>query len=93
MNERVDQPARLAVALLYDEKSAPRVTAKGKGHLADEIIRLARESNIPIKEEPEIVQLLAQVDLGREIPPALYVAIAEVIAFAYMLKGKLPTRR
>ncbi len=83
---------RLAVALVYDDTTAaPRVTAKGKGYIADEILRLAKENKIPIREEPELVNLLAQLKLDQEIPPALYVAVAEVIAFAFMLRKKLPT--
>lgn len=77
----------IAIALNYDEKTAPRVTAKGKGLVAEQILALAEEHDIPIKEQPELVQLLANVELGDQIPENLYVAVAEVIAFAYMLKG------
>lgn len=79
-----------AVALYYDEHSAPRVTAKGLGELAEQIIELAEEYDIPVREEPELVQLLSHVELGDEIPEALYIAIAEILSFAYMLKGKVP---
>ena len=80
--------ADIAIALNYDETSAPRVTAKGRGLVAEEILKLAAENDIPIKEEPEIIELLATVELGDQIPEALYVAVAEVIAFAYSLKGQ-----
>ncbi len=80
--------ADIAIALDYDESSAPRVTAKGRGLVAEEILKLAAENNIPIREEPEIIELLATVELGDQIPETLYVAVAEVIAFAYSLKGK-----
>ena len=79
----------IAIALNYDEQSAPRVTAKGKGLVAEQILELANAHDIPIKEQPELVQLLATVELGDQIPENLYVAVAEVIAFAYMLKGKV----
>ncbi len=79
--------ADIAIALNYDETSAPRVTAKGRGLVAEEILKLAAENDIPIKEEPEIIELLATVELGDQIPEALYVAVAEVIAFAYSLKN------
>ena len=79
-----------AVALEYDGISAPVVSAKGSGYIADEIIELAKKHDIPIQEKPELVQFLAQVDLGDEIPAELYVAVAEVIAFAYMIKNKRP---
>ncbi len=78
----------LAVALEYDGKSAPRVTAKGRGAVAERIMALAREHDVPVQERPELVQLLSRINLGEEIPEALYIAVAEVIAFAYMLKGK-----
>lgn len=79
-----------AVALEYDGRSAPRVTAKGRGLVAEEILRLAREHEVPIKEEPELTQLLAQVELGDEVPRELYLAVAQVIAFAYQVSGREP---
>lgn len=85
----MSKTSNIAIALNYDERSAPRVMAKGNGLIADEILRLAEENNIPINEQPELVQLLATVELGDQIPENLYVAVAEVIAFAYMLKGKV----
>ncbi len=86
-----DKPDRsIAVALRYDGTSAPKVTAKGKGYVADEIIRLAKQHDIPLQDKPELVQILSKVDIGEEIPEALYRAVAEVIAFAYMIKGTRP---
>lgn len=89
MNSDNDKP-RKAVALFYDGDTAPRLTAKGKEELAEKIIAIAREHNVPIREEPELVSLLSRLELGEEIPKELYVAVAELIAFAYMLKGKMP---
>lgn len=80
----------LAVALKYDGENAPKVTAKGTHELADKIIELAKEHNVPLTENKELVTLLSTLELGDEIPEMLYLAIAEVIAFAYMLKGKVP---
>lgn len=80
----------VAVALHYDGESAPKVSAKGYGELAKQIIALAREHNIPMQENAELVQLLAKLELGDEIPEALYITIAEIIAFAYYLQGKQP---
>ncbi len=90
MTKQVIQFPKSAVALHYDQISAPRVTAKGTDELADEIIALAKEHDIPIREQPELVQLLANVELGDEIPESLYLAVAEIISFVYMLKGKVP---
>ncbi len=57
---------------------------------ADQIIALAKKHNIPIDENPALVNILSQLQLGNEIPEALFIAIAEVIAFAYLLTGKQP---
>ena len=80
----------LAVALSYDEESAPKVTAKGSNELAEQIIALAKKHNVPLSENKELVTLLSTLELGEEIPEVLYLAVAEIIAFAYMLKGKAP---
>lgn len=84
-----DKP-KSAVALRYDGSGAPRITAKGKGVVADEIIALAKESEVPLREDPQLSALLSMLELGDEIPRELYVAVAEVLAFAYMLTGKFP---
>ena len=90
-NDRKPQsPEDEAVALHYSGKGAPRVTAKGKGELAEQIIALAKENDVPIQEDEHLVGLLAQIELGDEIPELLYVAVAEVLAFAYWLSGKVP---
>lgn len=83
----------LAVALKYDGVGAPRVTAKGAGDIAAQIVALAMEHNIPMQENALLAQTLAQLELNEEIPPALYLAVAEIIAFAYYLSGKVPDRR
>lgn len=80
------------VALTYDGFSAPVLSAKGIDEIAAEILAIAKEHNIPIREEPELTELLSELQLNQEIPRELYVAVAEVIAFAYMLKGKVPNQ-
>jgi len=89
MSER-KPPAPLAVALQYDGETAPRVTAKGRDKLAQQIIDLARQHGVPLQENEPLASLLARVELGDEIPEALYLAVAQVIAFAYHLSGKSP---
>lgn len=79
-----------AVALAYDGKRAPTVTAEGSGELAEQIIAIAREHGIPLFENPQLLTLLQQVGLGEEIPETLYLCIAQVIAFAYKIQGKFP---
>ncbi|GAB6040249.1 EscU/YscU/HrcU family type III secretion system export apparatus switch protein [Endothiovibrio diazotrophicus] len=85
-------PPEIAVALEYDGRGAPKVTAKGTGELAEQILQLARENEIPLHEDPILSEVLAQIDLGNQIPPALYLAVAEVIAFAYLVSGRMPPR-
>jgi flagellar biosynthesis protein len=64
----------------------PRVVAKGERLLAEEIIARARAAGVPVHESRELVSLLMQVDLDAHIPPALYIAVAEVLAWAYRLE-------
>jgi flagellar biosynthesis protein len=80
----------IAVALRYDGKNAPRVTAKGERALAEQIIDAAEMAGVPLYPDPELAMILSQIPLGEEIPDNLYRAIAEVIAFAYILAGKFP---
>ncbi len=76
-----------AAAIKYDAQinSAPVIKAKGKGSIAEKIIQIAKENNIPIKEDPELVELLIQLDIEQEIPPELYKVVAEILAFVYRL--------
>jgi flagellar biosynthesis protein len=90
MSEQAPRPLPVAVALRYDGTGAPRVTAKGRAEVAERIVALAREHGVPLQEEPDLVAVLASIPLGDEIPEALYRAVAEVIAFAYLLSGKWP---
>ena len=89
MNDSHNKPTT-AVALHYDGKEAPQITAKGTGELAEKIIALAKEHGIPLHEDAALISLLSKLDLGDEIPQPLYTAVAEVIAFAYILNGKVP---
>ena len=79
-----------AVALHYDWRGAPRITAKGTGGTADSILELARKHGVPIHEDPALVTVLSQISLGQEIPEELYLAIAEILAFVYRLAEKAP---
>ncbi len=83
-------PVNVAVALHWDGLAAPRVTAKGRGEVAERILELARKHNVPIDQEPALIEVLAEVELGTQIPDKLFVAIAQVIAFAYTVRGQLP---
>ncbi len=80
-------PARRAVALAYQEDdSAPRVVAKGRGLVAQTILERAREAGVYVHESPELVSLLMQIDLDAHIPPQLYAAVAELLAWLYRIE-------
>jgi flagellar biosynthesis protein len=85
-----DNAPRQAIALTYDGANAPTLSAKGDDELAEAILAIAREHEVPIYENAELVRLLARLELGDAIPEALYRTIAEIIAFAWHLKGKYP---
>jgi flagellar biosynthesis protein len=85
---RPDDPLRGAVALAYRAgQAAPTVVAKGRGLVADEIVARAREHGVYLHESKELVTLLMQVDLDNGIPPALYRAIAELLAWLYHMEN------
>jgi flagellar biosynthesis protein len=86
MNERNRPP--LAVALHYSGSGAPRVVAKGGGQVAERIIATARDHNVPLQEDAALASALSRLELGREIPRELYVAVAHVLAFAWTVAGK-----
>ncbi len=80
-----------AVALTYHQEKdrAPRVVARGRGEVAEKIMDIARAHNVPLYEDQNLVQVLEALDIETEIPPELYRAVAEVLAFIYRLNCKL----
>ena len=83
-----------AAALVYDQVGAPRIVAKGAGEVARTIIEVAKAEGIPIQKNELLVEALMQVELTKEIPPQLYRAVAEILAFVYRLdkaKSNIPT--
>ncbi len=89
--EKGEGARRRAVALRYDpdREDAPRVLASGQGPLAERILTLAREHRIPLREDPELAQALASVEIGAVIPPELYLVVAEVLAYVYRVRRRL----
>jgi flagellar biosynthetic protein FlhB len=86
----ITNPTHLAVALKYDSLTmkAPKVLAKGPGKIAERIRKMATEHDIPIMENKELARnLYAAVEVGQEIPAALYQAVAEILAYIYRLKS------
>ena len=74
-----------AVALQYNriKDTAPKVTAKGQGKVTENIIALALAHGVPVKDDPELMEVLASLEISQEIPPEIYVAVAELLSFIY----------
>ena len=79
-----------AVALKYNKEkdAAPKITAKGRGIIAEKIVETAQAHSVPLYEDKNLVQVLEALELETEIPPELYRAVAEVLAFIYRLNKK-----
>ena len=84
-----------AVALKYDMErdTAPRVVAKGRGHVAENIMAVAQKNTIPVYQNKTLVNMLMALELDREIPPELYRAIAEVMAYVYRIDKKVEKKK
>lgn len=89
MKKNNSRRTKSAVSLRYDSLTsvAPKVTAKGKGQVAENIIALAHEHNIPVQQDPDLIEVLSQVDVDQEIPPAVYQVVAELLAFVYKMNN------
>lgn len=81
----VKKPVEKAVALRHseEEKTPPRVVAKGEGYIARKIRKIAEENGIPLQCDEDLVELLAQIDIDMEIPRELYAAVAEILSWIY----------
>lgn len=80
-----------AVALRYDTdgEGAPKIVAKGSGYLAEQILEIAKEHDIHIHQDPDMLNILAALDIQTEIPENLYKAVAEILAFVYQLNKQV----
>lgn len=92
MSEPDRERPRRAAALRYDRSSdnAPRVVAAGAGLIADRIVEIAREQGLLVHEDAALAEALARLELEQEIPPELFVAVAEVLVWAYRLERRSP---
>ena len=79
-----------ALSLYYDGKNTPQMVAKGYHKLADLIIEKANDAGVLIHKDKHLFNKLEQMEVGETIPPHMYVVIAELIAFSYVLRGKFP---
>jgi flagellar biosynthesis protein len=91
MPDRPPRPKR-ATALRYDggEHAAPKVVATGRGLVAERILAEARAAGVPIRDDAALAEALAGLEIGHEVPEALYRAVAETLAWAYRLDAKRP---
>lgn len=89
---RSEKRPQSAVALGYarGENAAPKVKAKGRGPVAEKIIAVARQHGVPVHSDPDLVEVLAALDLDMEIPEEIYAVVAELLAFVYRTNNKLP---
>ncbi len=92
MKKTKPKRTKSAVSLRYksSDDTAPKVTAKGKGLVAEKIISLALENNIPVQQDPDLVEVLSQMDINQEIPPTVYQVVAELLAFVYQMNKDYP---
>lgn len=76
-----------AVAVKYKppKDGVPKVVAKGRGEIAQRILQVAREHGVPVREDPDLTEILSVLDVGEEIPAELYQVVAEVLAWVYRL--------
>lgn len=86
-----DLEKKQAVALSFDGESdkAPKVIAKGKGFIAEELIKVALKHNVPIQEDANLVELLSQLEMNESIPEELYEVVAEIFAFIYRIEKNI----
>ena len=81
-----------AISLQYQKEinSAPKITAKGEGWVAEKIIEIAQERNIPIRKDKDLLNLLSEIDVGSEVPESLYKVVAELLSWVYQLNKNYP---
>jgi flagellar biosynthesis protein len=86
--------SKKAAALRYDQArdAAPRVVAKGRGKLAEKIVAVAQSNQIPLVQDENLMQMLDLLELDTQIPPELYQAVAEILAFVYRLNQEIDLR-
>lgn len=85
----MDEPKKQATALSYDD-SVPTIVATGQGEIADKILQIAEEAGVPVRSDPILAQALSSLELGTEVPPELYIAVAEALIWAWKLDNSSP---
>ena len=84
-------PKTIAVALEEQpNNAAPRVTASGRGFVAEQILQIAFANGVKVREDADLVQVLAAVDVDSDIPTEAYAAVSEILAYVYRANGQIP---
>ncbi len=93
-NNEKEKPKQQAIALRYEQEKniAPKVVAKGSGYIAEKIIESAKQHSIPVYQNKTLVSMLMAIELDREIPPELYQAVAEILAYIYRIDDRVGKR-
>jgi flagellar biosynthesis protein len=86
--KKSEPPVAAALRYTPESDSAPKVIAKGRGNIAERIIELAKKNNIPIKSDPNLVQILSKLNIDEQIPVEIYRAVAEILAFVYSVNNR-----
>ena len=82
---------RRVTALRYEGTGSPKVVASGQGHVAEKILAAAQAAGVPVREDPALAEALGALALGQDVPEDLWLAVAEVLAWAYKLQRKAIT--
>ena len=94
MSEKNDEKQKTAVTLEYiPGETAPQIIASGKGHIADKIIEVAKDKNVPIHEDEKLAGTLSKLEIGDYIPEELYGVVAEVLVMVDRAENKVPRKR
>lgn len=86
--QRIKQDKAIALKYDIDVDNAPKIIGKGQGETAKNIIKIAKENNIPIKKDADLVELLSKIDIDKEIPTSMFKAVAEIFSFIYEMSNK-----
>lgn len=93
MNDKQEKKQAVALTYHHEKDIAPKVTAKGKGYVADQLLKEALKHNIPIQKDPSLVGLLGQLEINESIPDELYEVVAEILAFVYRIDKNIIARK
>lgn len=91
LNRKEKPPKSVAVSLKYDIKTddVPEITAAGRGKIAEKILQIAQENNIPIREDGTLAEMLASIEIDSPIPSEAFMAVAEILSYVYQANGTL----